>query len=152
MKTKCFFLIGLPLVWLAIAILSHHQLADKAYLLSVAPSVWLLIFRDWNSVSIQQLQLAGLPVVCLIGVILYGLKMKPAAAIMASGVITLILWLMLMMCARQGTLIREPGAVFVWLLCCFNLSLCLLPAVAVPLWGWRQIALKSSPNRENRSK
>ena len=131
MKEKWFFLVGLPLVWLAVAVLSHHRLADKAYWFSIAPSVWLLVFRNWNLLTIHQLQMAGLPVVILIGAVLYWLKMKPKAAVISSLVLTFIFWISLMICGSQGTLIREPGAIFVWLLCCFNLSLCFLPFAAV---------------------
>ena len=40
MKSKLFFLVVLPLVWLAVALISYQLPADRLYVLAIAPSAW----------------------------------------------------------------------------------------------------------------
>ena len=133
MKDKLFYLLGFPLVWFVIATITACPCAGKAYALAVAPSAWLLFFESHTSVTPHQLQFAGLPVMFIVGLVLLKLKMKPRVIIISSVVITFILWITLLVFARHGTGIKVPGAVPLWLLCCFNLSLCLLPFFALPI-------------------
>ena len=133
MRNKLFFLLGLPLVWFVVAIITARPCAGKAYALAAAPSVWLLLFKSGISLTPQQMQFAGLPAMFLVGFLLLKFKMKPRVIIIYSIVTTFILWFALLGLASQGAGIKIPWAVPVWLLCCFNLSLCLLPLFAFPI-------------------
>lgn len=131
MKNKLFFLLVLPVVWFVVAIISDSPSVDKVYLLSVVPSLWLRFFETSFSIESLQFQFGGVPVIFLIGLVLLKLKMKPRTIIISSVVTAFILWLTLVTLMFQTRAIKVPGAPFVWLLCCFNLSLCLLPFVAL---------------------
>jgi len=133
MKNKLCFLLVLPLVWFVITITINPTMADRAYLLAVAPSAWLFFFESPLSVTTRQMQFSGLPLMFLVGLVLFKLKMKPHVMIISSLVITFILWTALLAFASEGTAIRVPGALMAWLLCCFNFSLCLLPFFALPV-------------------
>jgi hypothetical protein len=131
MKNKLFFLLALPLTWFLIAIVTACEAADKVWLLSVAPSVWLTLFKTSSSITVHQFQFGGLPVMFLVGLVLLKLKMKPRVMIISAVVITFILWLALAVPLSQSRVFKVPGAPFVWILCCFNFSLCFLPFLAL---------------------
>jgi len=133
MKDKLFYLLGFPLVWFVVATITACPCADKVYVLAVAPSAWLLFFESKTSVTLHQLQFAGLPVMFIVGLVLLKLRMKPSVIIISSVVITFILWVTLLVLVRHSAASKVPGAVPTWLLCCFNLSLCLLPFFALPI-------------------
>ena len=132
MKDKLFFLLALPLTWFVVAMITDYSIADKVYLLAVAPSAWLILFEKPLSITTLQMQFAGLPVMFLIGFILFKLKMKPRTAIISSVIITFILWFTVAILASRGTAIKVPGALVIWIFCCFNFSLCLLPFLTLP--------------------
>jgi hypothetical protein len=75
----------------------------------------------------------GLPAMVVIGFILLKLKIKLSHLAIGTAISTIILWFLLLIAVSKGTAIKVPGAPAVWLLCCFNLSLCLLPFFALPL-------------------
>ena len=133
MKTKLFFLLVLPLVWLAVALISYQLPADKLYVLAIAPSAWLAVFGNWLSYprTIPQLVVAGFPAMLAVGFILLKLKMTPRVAIISSLILAIILWGLLLALVWQSRAIRVPGAPLALFLCCFNLSLCFLPIVAL---------------------
>lgn len=131
MKTKLFFLLILSLIWLAVALISYQTCADKLYILAIAPSAWLALFGDWLFHPIPQLQVAGLPAMLVVGLILLTLKMTPRVAIISSLILTLMLWVVLLALVWNSPAIRLRGAPFIWFLCCFNLSLCLLPLLGL---------------------
>jgi hypothetical protein len=132
-KNKLFFLLVLPLAWFAVALISEQSAADKLYVLAVAPSMWLFFWEEQLTVTIQMVQLVGLPVMFLVGLFLLLLKMKPCTMMISSGVMTCILWFALVVTFSQSHAIQVPGAIFIWILCCFNFSLCLLPLFAVSI-------------------
>jgi len=131
MKNKLFFLLVLRLIWFVIALTTNQTSADRAYLLAVVPSAWLLLFESPLSVTTGQMQFGGLPLMFLVGLVLLKLKMKPLVTIVSSVAITFILWIALLAFASEGTAIKVPGAGFAWLLCCLNFSFCLLPFFAL---------------------
>jgi len=131
MKNILFFLLVLPLIWFVIALTTNQTSTDRAYLLAVAPSAWLLLFESPLSVTTRQMQFGGLPLMFLVGLVLLKLKMKPLVTIVSSAVIALILWIALLAFASEGTAIKVPGACFAWILCCLNFSFCLLPFFAL---------------------
>jgi peptidoglycan/LPS O-acetylase OafA/YrhL len=132
-KNKLFFLLVLPLVWFVVALISHQPGADRIYLLAVAPSAWLFFWEGSLTVTTHLVQLVGLPVMFLVGFVLYKFKMKPRVTMISLVVITFILWIALLVSVSQSYAIKVPGAIFVWFLCCFNFSLCLLPFLAAPV-------------------
>lgn len=131
MKRKLFFLLVLPLVWLAVALISYQLPADRLYVLAIAPSAWLAFFGDFFSRPIGQMLAAGLPAMCLIGLALLGLKMTPRVAIISSLALAIMLWVALLTLFWQSRALRVTGAPLALFLCCFNLSLCFLPLVAL---------------------
>jgi hypothetical protein len=133
MKNKLFFLLVLPMVWFVITTITNPISDDRAYLLAVAPSAWLFFFESPLSVTTRQMQFSGLPLVFLVGLVLFKFKMKPLVTIISSVVITFILWIALLSFASEGTAIKVPGVPLTWLLYCFNFSLCLLPFFALPV-------------------
>jgi uncharacterized membrane protein len=148
---KLFFLVILPLGWFVVAIVSFQRCADKVYALAVAPSAWVFFFVSSHSVPEHLLKFAGLPAMIVVGFVLSKLKITPVMTIISSLVITFFLWLALVMALSQSTAITVPGASYVWFLCCFNLSLCLLPLFALPryLFIWIRKAVKSKTHRSN---
>ena len=131
MKTKLYFLLVLPLVWLVVALIAYHLPADRLYVLAIAPSAWLAFFGDFFSRPIGQMQAAGLPAMFLIGLALLRLKMTPRVAIISAFILAIILWGSLLTLFWQSRAIRVNGAPLALFLCCFNLSLCFLPLVAL---------------------
>jgi len=133
MKNKLFYLLVLPLVWLLVAIISFQPGVYRVYLLAVAPSAWLFLFVDPLKVTTRQLQIAAFPFVFLAGFVLLIIKIRPRIAIISAIVLTFILWIALIVTVSEGTAVRDPRAPPLWLLCCFNFSLCLLPIFALPM-------------------
>ena len=133
MKNNLIYLVGIPLIWLLVAIATYTPITDRVYLLAIAPSAWLILFTKFYSLSIYQIISGGLPAMVVIGFILLLMKVKLSHLAIGTAVSTIILWLLLLITVSKGTAIKVPGAPAVWLLCCFNLSLCLLPFFALPL-------------------
>lgn len=133
MKNKLFYLLVLPLVWLLVAIISFQPGVYRIYLLAVAPSAWLFLFVDPLKVTTHQLQIAAFPLMFLVGFVLLILKIKPRVAIISAIALTVIMWVALLITVSKGTAIKDPRAPALWLLCCFNFSLCLLPFFALPI-------------------
>jgi len=131
MNRKLFFLVGLPLAWFVTALIAEQFHPDRFYLVAVLPSAWLALFGDFFSHTIPEMRTAGLPTMILVGLILLLLKMTPRAAIISSIVLALVLWGAFLMFAWETRAIRASGAPFAWFLCCFDLSLCLLPILAL---------------------
>lgn len=127
MKNKLFYLLIMPSIWIVITIITANELADRVWLLSVAPAIWLTIFIEPIEITVFQFQLGSFPGIFIVGLILLLLKIKPKTVIVSSIILALVLWIALCIFALKGTLIRVPGAVFVWFLCCYNFSVCLLP-------------------------
>ena len=131
MKNKFFFLLALPVVWLLITFITTNDYAGRVGLFAVAPSVWLLLFIPPLKVTLHQMQFGGLAIMFIIGFLLLMLKVKPHAAFKTSLITTaVIFWLLLIILACQAAILN-PLRVIVWLFCCFNLSLCLLPLIAL---------------------
>lgn len=131
MKNKLFYLLVLPLVWLLVAIISFQPGVYRIYLLAVAPSAWLFLFVDPLKVTTHQLQIAAFPLMFLVGFVLLVLKIRPRITIISAIALTFILWAALLIAVSKGTAIKDPRAPGLWLLCCFNFSLCLLPFFAL---------------------
>lgn len=131
MKRRVFFLLVLPVVWFAIALMAVRFNPDRAYALAIAPSAWLTLFGDLFSRPLLHLQLAGLPAMFVIGLILMVLKMTPRAAIAWSLVMTAVSWGIFVFVFRQSRVMQASGAPFAWFLCWLNFSLCLLPVIAL---------------------
>lgn len=133
MKERLFYLLGLPLVWLLVAVFSFQPGVDRIYLLAVAPSAWLFMFVDPLKVTMLQLQTAAFPLMFIVGLVLLKLKIRPRETIISTFFLTFVLWLVLVIAVSKGTAIRNPNASFLWFFCCFNFSLCLLPFFALPI-------------------
>jgi hypothetical protein len=132
MKNKLFYLLVLPLVWLLVAIISFQPGVYRVYLLAVALSAWLFLFVDPLEVTTHQLQIAAFPLMFLVVFVLLILKIIPCVAIISAIALTFILWAALLVAVSKGTAIRDPIDPALWLLCCFNFSLCMLPFFPCP--------------------
>ena len=133
MKNTLFFLLVLPLVWFVVAAITAQPAANKVYALAIAPSVWVYFFDRSLQVSSGLVRLSGLLPMFLVGLVLLKSKMKPGVTIICSVVITFILWFALLITVSNSNAIKAPGAPLLWLLCCFNFSLCLVPFFALPI-------------------
>ncbi len=131
MKNKMFFLVLLPLLWFVVAAITAQPAANKVYVFAIAPSVWVFFFDGSLRVTSGLVRLSGLLSMFLVGLVLLKFKMKPGVTIICSVVITFILWVALLITVSNSTAIKAPGAPLLWLLCCFNFSLCLLPFFAL---------------------
>ncbi len=133
MKNKLFYFIALPLAWLTIAIITANSYADKAWLLSVAPAVWITLFKDANSITFYEFISGGLVGIVIVCFILSKFEIKPRLILISSLAMSFILWVALCIFASKGSLVKNPISVFVWFLCCFNFSLCLLSPLILPV-------------------
>ncbi len=129
MRRRLFFLLVLPSVWFVTALTAERFNPDKVYVLAIAASAWVALFGDLFSRPLLHLQLAGLPAIFVIGLVLLLLKMTPRAAIAWSLVMAIVSWGTFVFLFRQSNAIQESGAPFAWFLCWLNLSLCLLPII-----------------------
>jgi len=129
MKTKLIYLVGLPLLWLAVALIALLIPPDKLYFMAIAPSAWLVIFGGFNWCPIGLMPVAGLPVMCLTGLALNWLKLPLRTALTSSLILTLLLWASLLSHFGQSRALQVPGAPLGLLLSCFNFSLYFLPLV-----------------------
>jgi hypothetical protein len=132
-KNKLFYFIALPLVWFIIAIITANSYANRAWLLSVAPAVWIVLFKEPRSIAFHEFLFGGLAGIFVVCFVLFKIKIKPRIILISSVVTTFVLWIALRVFASKGTLIKVPWVVCVWFLCCFNFSLCLLPFLALPI-------------------
>lgn len=126
-KEKVAFLLVLPVVWLAAALAAFQPGVDGVYVLAVAPAAWLFVFEAPSSLTARQLQMAGLPGILVIGLLVLALRPSLRAVIIASIATTLAFWGALVATIGRTVAAQTPRSAFLWLLCCFNLSLCLLP-------------------------
>lgn len=136
-KDKLLFLLALPALWLLVAIVAFAPGVDGVYLLAVAPAAWLFLFEDPAALTAAQMQLAGLPGIVLIGLLLLKLGARPSTMAIAAVAIAFVLWLPLVATIGRTVALSAPRSSFLWLLCCFNLALSLLPlhAVCITLAG-----------------
>ncbi len=130
-RDKWLFLLVLPVLWLLVASVAFAPGVDGVYLLAVAPAAWLFVFDDPAALTAAQMQLAGLPGIVLVGLLLLGLGARPLAMAITAVVLALVLWLPLVATIGRAVARSAPRSALLWLLCCFNLALCLLPIPAV---------------------
>lgn len=129
-KEKPVFLLVLPVVWFVVALAAFQPGVDGVYVLAVAPAAWLFVFEAPSSLTARQLQMAGLPGILVIGLLMLALRPSLRAMIIASIATTLAFWGTLVATIGRTVAVQMPRSAFLWLLCCFNLSLCLLPLSA----------------------
>lgn len=126
-KEKLSFLLLLPVVWLVAALAAFQPGVDGVYVLAVAPAAWLFVFEDPSSLTATQMQMAGLPGIIVIGSLVLALRPSLRTVVTGSIATTLVLWISLVATVGRSVAIQRPRSALLWLLCCFNFSLCLLP-------------------------
>ncbi len=130
-RDKRLFLLGLPALWLLVALVAFAPGVDGVYLLAVAPAAWLFLFEDPAALTAAQMQLAGLPGILLTGLLLLKLGAKPSTMAFAAAAIALVVWLPLVATLGRTVALTAPRSALLWLLCCFNFALFLLPIPTV---------------------
>ena len=131
MRDKVLIAVGLPLVWLVVAVGAYRPGVDRVYLLAVAPSVWLFLFVDPLEVTVLQMQVAAFVPMVLAGLVLVKLRMPPRLMATVAAATAFALWLALAIYLARSPAAQDPHAAVLWLLCCFNFALALLPIFAI---------------------
>ena len=129
-RDKWLFLLALSALWLLVAIVAFAPGVDGVYLLAVAPAAWLFVFEDPAALTAAQMQLAGLPGIVLIGLLLLKLGATPSTMALAAVALALVLWFTLVATLGRTVALAAPRSALLWLLCCFNFALALLPLPA----------------------